>query len=79
MRHADVDDVRKTLNAALEMIEFKIEVTVLQQRLQFTHRRGIILCIIEGEIPDLQGGQYVTEYQNMTNLTFAVMPARSRI
>lgn len=30
MRHADVDDVRKTSNAVIERIEFKIEVTVLQ-------------------------------------------------
>jgi hypothetical protein len=30
MRHADVDDVWKTLNTVLELIEFKIEVMVLQ-------------------------------------------------
>jgi hypothetical protein len=42
------------------------------------HRGGIILCVIKGEISDLQAGQYATKYQNMTNVTFAMMLAQSR-
>jgi hypothetical protein len=78
MRDTDVDYVRKTSNAVLAMIEFKIRVMVLQYGFQFMHCGGIILCVIKGEISDLQAGQCATEYQNMTNVTFAMMLAWSR-
>jgi hypothetical protein len=39
------------------------------------HHSGIVLCIIKGEIPNLQASQHATKYQNMTNVTFAIMLA----
>ena len=44
--YADVDDMRKALNAVLEVIEPIIGVMAPQQVLQFTHCRCIIFSVV---------------------------------
>jgi hypothetical protein len=60
MRYADVNYVWETSNTVLDTFEFNS--TGPQEAFQFTHRRGIVLRIIQGEMSDLKAGQYAAEY-----------------
>ena len=75
MGHADIDYVREASNAVVDRIKVESGVMVRQHGLQFTHGCGIIICIIEGEISDLETSQYTTIYENITDLTFSSTPA----
>jgi len=59
MRRADVDDIQKTSNASFDRIKF-YAMPGPQEARQFTQCRGIIPCIIESEISNLQAGQYAS-------------------
>jgi len=59
MRHADVDDMWKTSNVSFDRIKFYAMLGPQEVR-QFMQCHGIIPCIIESEISNLQAGQYAS-------------------
>jgi len=59
MRRADVDDMQKTSNVSFDRIKF-YAMPGPQEARQFTQCCGIIPCIIESEISNLQAGQYAS-------------------